>query len=123
MIGARVSDLGGRVVGIQLFICGNGHNPLGWSVDLHPVQVMGWSQATPTPLSAVRNRWADTILLHSLFLAVALDGGVAYTFHSSLVPPPILLARDMRRGFTIIDSSVISKALGVGLSRVTLARA
>jgi hypothetical protein len=122
-MGAMVSELGGRVIGIQSFVCGNGHNPLGWSIDLHPEHARGWLQATPTPLSAVRNRWEDTILLHSLFLAVTLEGGVAYTFHSSFVPPPILLAWDTRRGFTTSDLSMASKAFGMGLSRVTLARA
>ena len=68
-----------RCVGgvIQLRSFGNGQRPVGWSMDLHPVQVRSFFRGTPAPFSAVIKVSAPIVCLHNLWLLGSWDGGSA----------------------------------------------
>jgi hypothetical protein len=98
-----VSDGGGS---IQPSRRGKGHRPL-----QGPMYLL----AVPVPLRAVMNVMDDIACLHSLFRLGFWDGGVAYRFHVSFVPPPVSIGIPIQRGLTYIELRVSSKAFGLGL--------
>jgi hypothetical protein len=96
----------------QLASWGNGQRPVGWSIDLQPLQDSPSLRGTPAPFSAVMKVKAPVARLHVLWLLGICDGGSAYTFQSSFVFPPV---RPILRGLTRIDPIVLSIIPSLGL--------
>jgi hypothetical protein len=65
------------VVANQFWVRGNGHSPVGWSIDLHPEQVRSCCLGFPAPLSAVRKVREQMRCLHARLVLGCWDGGVA----------------------------------------------
>jgi hypothetical protein len=94
---------------------GKGHRPLGWSRDRQPLHGPMFLFALPAPLKAVTKVIDETARLHSVLRLGFCDGGVAYRFHVSFVPPPVRSGIPIVRGLTYIEARISSKALRLEL--------
>jgi hypothetical protein len=61
----------------QFWDWGNGQSPVGWSIDLHPVQVRSCCLGFPAPFRAVRNVSAHMRCRHARLMLGCCDGGDA----------------------------------------------
>jgi hypothetical protein len=104
----------GAVLGMvgRPMVVGTGQRPLGWSIDLQPVQLVSTFRITPAPFNAVRKVRDEMVFLQSRCLVGVWEGGLMYTFQTSLWLPPSFPGSPSHSRVILVDWTVAWRALG-----------